>query len=53
MSPTTRDVTKHAKARKRRYFKAQERLEYDRARRSRPLKPSSKRSMIWGCLKTS
>jgi hypothetical protein len=30
MSPTTRDVKKHAKARKRRYLKAQERLERDR-----------------------
>jgi hypothetical protein len=29
MSPTTRDVKKHAKARKRRYLKAQERLERD------------------------
>jgi hypothetical protein len=30
MSPTTRDVNKHAKARKRRYLKAQKRLERDR-----------------------
>src|SRR5262245_53319151 len=30
MSPSTRDVKKHAKARKRRYLKAQERLERDR-----------------------
>ena len=30
MSPTTRDVKKHAKARKRRYLKAQERLQRDR-----------------------
>ena len=30
MSPTTRCIKKHAKARKRRYLKAQERLERDR-----------------------
>ncbi len=30
MAPSTRDAKKHAKARKRRYLKAQERLERDR-----------------------
>jgi hypothetical protein len=30
MSPTTRSIKKHAKARKHRYLKAQERLERDR-----------------------